>query len=226
MEDLFPVTGRNAGAVVLHRNPARAMRAVDSSFDDNRRRAANRIARFSRISQQVAEDLSQQNFIALDFRKLARHVDRRAGGQLVLKVVGGAPRNSTEINRRERELFRARKVQKIGDDLTEGFRFLTDALDIGTILRGNRLRIEQAAIAVYSRKSVAKFMCDAGRQLAQPRQRFLDAQLLFEFDDIGEVGEQEITPRVSAASVSGDTVTPRCVAFIVGDISTVRRTMA
>src|SRR5262245_65104866 len=44
MEDLFTLTCGNAGAVVLDGDPASAMCAVDSPFDDDRRSATNGFA--------------------------------------------------------------------------------------------------------------------------------------------------------------------------------------
>ena len=40
------------------------------------------------------------------------------------------------------------------------------------------------------RQPVPEFVREAGGQLAEPRQRFFQAQLLFELDDRGQIGEQ------------------------------------
>ncbi len=62
--------------------------------------------------------------------------------------------------------------------------------DAGPRLFGQRCRIEQAAVAMNRREAVPEFVRQAGGQLAEPRQRFLQTQLLFELDDRGQVGEQ------------------------------------
>ena len=166
------------------------MDTVDAAVDHDRGSPPYCLARLGGIAQEVAEDLAQEHFIAVYLGELAGHLNRRPGRQLVPKVVGGAPRDASGIDRAQRDLLRARKVQEVGDHIAKRLRLLADALDIGPILRRQRLRIEQPAISMDRRQAVAELVRDARRQLAQPSERFLQAKLLFELDDIGEIREQ------------------------------------
>ena len=72
-------------------------------------------------------------------------------------------------------------------------------------------RIEQPPIAVNRGEAIPEFVRQSGRQLAQTRQRFLEPQLLFQFDDRRQIREQADGRLQSTISARiGDTVTPRC----------------
>ena len=74
--------------------------------------------------------------------------------------------------------------------------------DAGPRLFGQRIRIEQPSVAMNRGEPVPELVRQAGGQLAEPRQRFFQAQLLFELDDRGQVGEQ--ADRGLQAAVAAD----------------------
>ena len=57
------------------------------------------------------------------------------------------------------------------------------------------------------RQAVAELVRDPGGQLAEPRQAVLQPQLLFELDDVAEVGEQA-DRAVRAAAVVAQSARP------------------
>ena len=65
-----------------------------------------------------------------------------------------------------------------------------DAVDVRPIGRWERRRIEQFAVSVDCREPVPELVGDAGSQLADRRETFLQAQLLLELLNGGEIGEQ------------------------------------
>src|SRR5919204_6309083 len=105
MKHFFTLPGWDAGPIVFNRHAARAVCMVDAPFDDDGRCSANGVAGLRGVAQQIAEHLPEKNFVALNLRELACHIDRRSGGQLMLKIVSRAPRNPSKIDGCERELL-------------------------------------------------------------------------------------------------------------------------
>ena len=60
----------------------------------------------------------------------------------------------------------------------------------GRYAAGSALQIEQLAVAVNRREAVAELVRDAGRQLADRREAFLEPQLLLEILDRRQIGEE------------------------------------
>ena len=85
-----------------------------------------------------------------------------------------------QIHGRHRQLLRARKPQEVGDHFAQRDGLGANPFDARARLLGQRLRIEQPAVAVNGREAVAEFVREAGGELAEARERFLEAQLLFE----------------------------------------------
>ncbi len=85
-----------------------------------------------------------------------------------------------QVHRRHRQLIRARELQEVRDDLAKRGGFGANPLDAGACLIGQRIRIEQPAVAMNGGEAVAEFVGEAGGELAQARERFLEPQLLFE----------------------------------------------
>src|SRR6476660_4980520 len=154
-EDFFALAFGNPRSVVFDGDAARAVRAVDSTLDDDRRRAVHTHAGFSGITQQVAEHLPQENFVAFDCRELTLDVDSGTCRQLVPKIVAGSSSHSFQVDSCNGKLLRPREIQEVGDNLTERFRLLPNAFNVGAVLRGKRLRIEQTTVAVNGRETVA-----------------------------------------------------------------------
>ena len=167
------------------------LRRVDLRLhhDDRCERCAG--AGFDGVPEQVAERLPQQHLVALEGAELAAHRDLAAQRpRLGAQFVRGPFADRLQIDRSERELRRAREVQEVGHDLAERLRLGANALDVLTIVCGQRFQIDQLAVAVNRREPVPELVRDAGRQLADRRQAFLQPQLLFEALHGGQIGEQ------------------------------------
>src|SRR5258705_10563977 len=137
-------------------------------MDGDGRRDAGGFARLCRVAQQVPEYLAQQRLVSLDLSKIALNRDRGALRQVVAQIVGGATSDGAKIDRREQDLFGAREIEKVRDDLPEHFRLLADPLDVRTVLARQGFRIDQPAIAVNRREAIAKLVRDARGKLSQP----------------------------------------------------------
>jgi hypothetical protein len=121
----------------------------------------------------------------------------------VAQIVGGARRQRPEVHAREHDLLGTREAEEVGDHLPERLGLLANAFDIRLVGRGQRRRIDEPAITVDRRQAVAKFMRDAGGQLADPREAVLQPQLLFQLDDVRKVGEEadDALERVARARI-------------------------
>ena len=160
------------------------------NHDARRRRAAG--ARLERVAQQVAERLAQQHLVAFDRAELAAHVDVAAQRARVgAHLLGGALADRAQIHARERQLRRAARSCR---------KFVTTWLSDSVSARmpstygrygvGQRVEVEQLAVAVDRREAVAEFVRDAGGQLADGREAVLQPQLLLELLHRGQIGEQ------------------------------------
>ena len=115
-----------------------------------------------------------------------------------------------EIVCRERQLRRPREIQKVRDHLTERLGLLPDAFDVRLVLRWQRRRIDQLAVAVDRRQPVAELVRDSRGQLTETRQRFLQPELLFELRSTAVRSEnRQMTPPRCAVALAeprrGDT---------------------
>ncbi len=82
------------------------------------------------------------------------------------------------------------ELQEVRHHVAQRIGFLPDAVHVGAIGLGQRVGPEQPAVAVDRGQAVAELVRDAGGQLPQPRQRFLEPQLLFQLAQRGEVRQQ------------------------------------
>ena len=119
------------------------------------------------IAHQIGEDLPQQHLVAVDLAERSRDLERRARGQLAQQLLGRTTRQRLEPDRRERHRVRAREVQEVRHNLSERLGLLPDALDVRTVLRRERIRHQQAAVAVNRREAVPEFVGNPGGELAR-----------------------------------------------------------
>ena len=140
------------------------------------------LRRLDAVANQVAEHLPQQHLVAVDRRRTRRRRDR--------------PRAAARAAR-PRPRARPAAPRSTGENATWSGRRSSGSWSppcpsasvscrmpstYGPVLRRQRLRIDQPAVAVDRRQAVAELVRDAGGQLAEPRQRLLEPQLLLELD--------------------------------------------
>ena len=163
---------------------------VRLDHDARRRRRAG--AGLDRVAQQVAERLPQQHLVAFDGAELAAHLDvaaerARVGPDLLGRALADAraDRRRVSVSCAGRAKFR-----KLVTTCAERLGLGANAFDVRPVGVGQRVEIEQLAVAVNRRQPVAELVRDAGGQLADRRQAVLQPQLLFEILDRRQIGEQ------------------------------------
>jgi len=110
--------------------------------------------------------------------------------RFVADLLGRALAHGAEIDVGERHLRRPREVEEVGHHFAECLRLVADALDILAVLLRQRLEVEELAVALDRRETVSKLVRDAGRQLADHCEAFLQAELFFELLHRRQVGEE------------------------------------
>ena len=82
------------------------------------------------------------------------------------------------------------EVQEIRHDLAKCLCLLTDSVDVRVIRRGQRVEIEEPRVPMNRRQAVAKLMSDARRSARPLAPGSLSTELLFHFNDVGQIGKQ------------------------------------
>ena len=194
-EHALAIDGRDAGTVVVHGDARHFARPIVLGLNDHVRPARRRRTGFERVPEQVAEGLAQKDFVAFENAEFTVDVDAAAKGARVGANFVRCPlADRFEVHGCQRELRRPGEVQEVGHDLTQRFGFCTDPLDVGAVRLGQRLQIEQLAVAQDGGETVPEFVRDAGGELADGCQAFLQPQLLFQILHRCEVGEQTNRP--------------------------------
>ena len=110
------------------------------------RRDACRAAGLERVAAQVAQRLSQQDFVAFDRPELSADRDRAGSRQRVRPdFVRGPFGEVGHVDTGERQLRGLGEVQEVGDHLAEGFGLVANALHILLEFRGKPLESSSRA---------------------------------------------------------------------------------
>ena len=148
-------------------------------------------ARFGRVANQVAEDLTQQHLVAVHGRERAFHEHVGPGRQLVSQVVERALGHDAQVHARRTPPASGRaNFRKFVITWPRASVSCRMPSTYGRYASGSASGSQQPAVAVDRGQAVAEFVRDAGRQLPQPRQGVLEPQLLFQLAQGREVGEQ------------------------------------
>jgi hypothetical protein len=162
---------------------------------------ASAFTRVHRIPDEISEHLSQQHFVAQHVGKRTVDGQRYVRREFVAQVVGGPPDDEAEIDTRQGDVLRAGEAEEIRDDLSERLRFLSDAFNVPAVIGLESFNVDQLAVAVDGREAVAEFVGETSRELTEPRQRFLETQLLLELDVRSE--KRQMTPGAASGGSEG-----------------------
>ncbi len=190
-EDVVDRVDGHAGAIVADADALDAVHGVTLTLDDNLRRDSRLIAGLERVATEVAERLTKQDLVAFDPAELAADDDVPAARPHVgPDFLGRALGEPGHLDGRQRELGRTSEVQEVGDDLSECYRFVPDALDVRTKVCRETVQIEQPAVSVDRGEAVAELVGDPGGHLPEAGQAVFQSELFLELHHFGEVAEQ------------------------------------
>jgi hypothetical protein len=131
-------------------------------------------ARLERVAAQIAEGLAQQDLVTLHEPEFPGDPDVAAArAHLPADLFRCALSDSPHVHGAEHQLGGLREIQKVGYHLPECLGFIPDTLDVGSIVPGKAIEVEQAAVTVNRRKAIAEFVRDSRGEFSEPREAVL-----------------------------------------------------